>query len=128
MPQASYNGRTIVVVENHHEVRRHISVFLRQLGANVIEARNGIEGLEAIRTHQPALVLSDILMPQCDGFEMLREIHALGIDRHMPVIAMTVLVSEADRVRILAAGFDAYLPKPFTPDMLIQRIEAVLKD
>jgi two-component system OmpR family response regulator len=87
MPQEPYNDRTIVVVEDHDDVRRCISALLRQLGlgANVIEVRNGIEGLEAIKTHQPALTLSNILMPECDGFEMLCEIRALGNGGHIPV-------------------------------------------
>jgi CheY-like chemotaxis protein len=128
MPQGPYNDRTIVVVGDHDDVRRYISALLRQLGANVIEVRNGIEGLEAIKTHQPALALSNILMPEYDGFEMLCVIRALGNGGHMPVIAMTALASEADRERILAAGFDAYLTKPFTPDMLLEVIRSVLDD
>jgi CheY-like chemotaxis protein len=131
MPLERYNGRTIVVVEDYDDFRRSMAGFLRQqLGANVVEAGNGIEGLEAIKTHQPALVLTDILMPGLDGFEMLREIRALGKngERRMPVIAMTALVSETDRKRIFDAGFRAYLPKPFTPERLIETIRCVLND
>src|ERR1700745_1076797 len=131
MPLERYNGRTIVVVEDYDDFRRSMAGFLRQqLGGKVVEAGNGIEGLEAIKTHQPALVLTDILMPGLDGFEMLREIRALGKngERRMPVIAMTALVSETDRKRIFDAGFRAYLPKPFTPERLIETIRCVLND
>ena len=128
MPRESLADLTILVVEDHDDARRYIEIFLRQLGANVIGARNGVEGLEAIKIHRPTLVLSDIMMPGCDGFELLREIRALetGGERAVKVIAMTALVSPADRQRILNAGFTAYLRKPFTPDRLLETIRSVL--
>jgi CheY-like chemotaxis protein len=130
MPREPLADLTILVVEDHDDARRYIKIFLRQLGANVIEARNAIEGLDAIKTHHPTLVLSDIAMPGGGGFELLREIRALerGGERAVPVIAMTALVSSADRQRILDAGFRAYLRKPFTPDRLLETIQSVLTD
>jgi two-component system CheB/CheR fusion protein len=69
-------------------------------------------------------------MPGMDGFELLREIRALGSDAggSVPVIAMTALVTHLDRARILNAGFQACLPKPFTPDKLVETILTVLND
>ena len=69
-------------------------------------------------------------MPGMDGFELLREIRALGSDAggSVPVIALTALVTHADGRRILNAGFQAYLPKPFTPDRLVETIMTVLDD
>jgi CheY-like chemotaxis protein len=121
---------TIVVVEDHDDARRYLSLFLVHLGAKVVTARNASEGLEAIKNNSPSLVLSDIAMPGKDGFELLREIRALGPDGEgsLPVIAMTALVTHADRARILNAGFQACLPKPFTPDKLLETIVAVLDD
>jgi CheY-like chemotaxis protein len=86
------------------------------------------EGLEAVRKYRPDLVLSDISMPG-DGFGLLRDIRALGADAggNVPVIAMTTLFGHADRTRVLNAGFQAYLPKPFTPDRLLETILAVLR-
>ena len=130
MPRELPADLTIVVVEDHDDARRYIEIFLRQLGASVIGARNAIEGLEAIKTHRPTLVLSDIMMPAGDGFELLRQIRALesGGERVVPVVAMTALVSSADGQRILNAGFSAYLRKPFTPDKLLETIRSVLND
>jgi CheY-like chemotaxis protein len=121
---------TIVVVEDHDDARRYLGIFLDHLGANVVLARNAFEGLEAIKNNHPNLVLSDINMPRMDGFELLREICALGPEAggSVPVIAMTALITHADRVRILNAGFQAYLPKPFTPDKLLETILTVLND
>jgi diguanylate cyclase len=122
------NGLTILVVEDHDDARRYIELFLRQLGANVIGARNAVEGLEAVKTQSPAVVLTDILMPGGDGFQLLRDIRAFerGREAAVPVIAMTALVSPADGRRILDAGFNAYLRKPFTPDKLFEAIVSVL--
>jgi CheY-like chemotaxis protein len=121
---------TIVIVEDHDDARRYLSLFLERLGAKVATARNAWEGLEAIKNNSPSLVLSDITMPGKDGFELLREIRALGPDGEgrVPVIAMTALVTHTDRARILNAGFQGCLAKPFTPDKLVETILTVLDD
>ena len=69
-------------------------------------ARNGVEGLKAVRNNCPDLVVSDIQMPGMDGFELLREIRALGPDAggSVPIIAMTAFGTHADRERVLMAG------------------------
>ena len=129
MPPNPFSDLTIVAVEDHDDARRYLGLFLDRLGANVVLARNAFEGLEAIKNNRPNLVVSDITMPGMDGFGLLREIRALGPDAggSVPVIAMTALVTHADRARILNAGFQAYLPKPFSPDKLVETILTVLK-
>jgi CheY-like chemotaxis protein len=126
--ETSLKGLVILVVEDHDDARRYVELFLRQLGANVIGARNAVDGLEAFKTQSPAVVVTDILMPGGDGFQLLREIRAFdrGREAAVPVIAMTALVSPADGRRILDAGFNAYLRKPFTPDGLFEAIATVL--
>jgi CheY-like chemotaxis protein len=121
---------TIVVVEDHDDARRYLGMFLGHLGANVVLARNGFEGLEATKNSRPNLVVSDIQMPGMNGFELLREIRAFGADAggNIPIIAMTAFVTYADRARILNAGFQACLPKPFTPDKLSEAILTVLNN
>ena len=121
---------TIVVVDDNHDVRRHLGIFLGHLGANVAVAENAIEGFEAVKTYQPNLVLSDISMPGRDGFGLLSDIRALGPDDggNVPVIAMTALVTHVDRARILNAGFKAFLSKPFSPETLVETILTVLND
>jgi len=119
----------IVVVDDHDDTRRYLGIFLGNLGANVVLAANAVEGVEAVKTRRPNLVLSDIKMPERDGFEVLRKIRALGPDAggSVPVIAMSALVTHAS-ARMLDAGFQACLPKPFTPDKLLQTILTVLND
>jgi CheY-like chemotaxis protein len=128
IPPNPFSDLTIVVVEDHDDARRYLGLFLDHLGANVLLARNASEGLDAIKNNLPHLVLSDINMPGMDGFELLREIRALGsaAGGNVPVVAMTALVTHADRVHMLNAGFQACLPKPFTPDKLVQTVRIVL--
>ena len=121
---------TIVVVEDHDDARRYLGLFLGHLGANVVVAENAIEGLAAVRTYRPNLVLSDISMPGRDGFGLLSDIRALGLDAGggVPVIAMTALVTHLDGARLLNAGFKAFLSKPFSPEQLVEAILTVLND
>ena len=79
------------MVEDHDDARKYLDLFLRQLGAKVMVASNAFEGLELIKHSLADLVLSDIKMPGLDGFELLREIRALGPDAggSVPVIAMS---------------------------------------
>ena len=121
---------TIVVVEDHDDVRRYLGLFLGRLGANVVVARNAVEGLEAVKNNHPNLVVSDVKMPGMDGFELLREIRALGPDARgsVPVIAMSAFFTRADCARIFNADFLACLPKPFTPDKLVETILTLLND
>ena len=128
MSPSRFSNITIVVVEDHDDARRYLGLFLDGMGANVVLARNGFEGLESIKNNHPNLVLSDIKMPGMDGFELLRKIRALGPDAggSVPVIAMTAYGRHADRARILNAGFQGCLPKPFTPDKLVETILTVL--
>src|ERR1700693_4165038 len=102
----------IVVVEDHDDARRYLDLFLGQLGAKVMVARNAFEGLEAVKNTLPDLVLSDIKMPGMDEFELLDEIRALGPDAggSVPIIAMSAFLP-GEQAYILDAGFQACLPK-----------------
>jgi CheY-like chemotaxis protein len=130
MSPTRLNNLKIVVVEDHDDARRYLGVFLDRLGAKVVVARNAFEGLNAIKNTHPNMVLSDIAMPGMDGFELLREIRALGTELagSVPVVAMSAFFTDADCAHILGVGFKAYLPKPFTPDKLVETILTVLNE
>ena len=124
-----FSNLTIVIVEDHDDVRRYLGAFLSRLGARVVTASNALEGFDAVQAYRPHIVLSDIVMPGQDGFGLLGSIRDLGPDAggNVPVIAMTALVTHADRVRMLNAGFQACLPKPFGPGKLVETILTVLE-
>jgi CheY-like chemotaxis protein len=129
MSPKHFIGLTIAVVEDHDDARTSLGLFLKHLGANVVLARNAFEGIEAVKNSRPNLVLSDISMPDRDGFDLLRDIRALGPHvGSVPVVAMTAMIARVDRSRILEAGFQACLPKPFTVDELIEAISNVIND
>jgi CheY-like chemotaxis protein len=125
-----FSNISVIVVEDNDDVRTQVSSFLAEMGAKVAVAKNGREGLDAIRNCLPSLVVSDIKMPEMDGFQMLREIRTLGSEAggRVPVIAMTAFIMQRERTDILDAGFEAYLAKPFTPNKLVETILAVLNN
>jgi CheY-like chemotaxis protein len=119
---------TIVIVEDCDDARAYLDLFLKRLGANVVLAKNAFEGILAVKKSRPDLVLCDIAMPDRDGFDLLRDIRALGAEAGggVPVVAMTALISRMERARIVDLGFQACLSKPFTPDELAETILLVL--
>jgi CheY-like chemotaxis protein len=121
---------TIVLVDDHRDVRTYVGAYLRHFGATVVVAENATEGLEAVKSYQPDIVLSDITMPGRSGFDLLSDIRALGSDAggSIPVIAMTALATRPERARILGAGFNACLQKPFSPEALVDTILGLLND
>ena len=129
MSPSSLAGLAIVVVEDHDDARRYLDLFLLQLGAKVMVASNAFEGLELIKNSLPDLVLSDIKCRVWTGSNLLNEIRALGPDAggSVPVIAMSAFFSQTDRARTHYTEFRACLPKPFTPDKLVDTILSVLQ-
>ncbi|HZC35434.1 MAG TPA: response regulator [Chthoniobacterales bacterium] len=129
MPANALDKLTIVVVEDHPDARALIGSFLREEGANVIAASDGIEGFEAVKTHHPDLVLSDLVMPRRDGFELLNDIRSLENDdrKTVPVIAMTALVRNPERRSTGSRDFQTHLSKPFSPRQLLDAILSVIE-
>ena len=103
--------------------------FLTLQGAWVVAASDAFDGIKAVKERRPDVVLSEISLPNRDGFQLLRDIRALGTKDGggVPVIAMTAFERIADRDRAMAAGFQAHLDKPFGPDSLLEVIKSVLR-
>lgn len=123
------NDFVIVVVDDENDVRSAIARYLASLGAVVEVCKNVDEGISAIRRLRPDLILSDLAMPGKDGFELLHEIRSIDRSegRATPVIAITGLGRDMDRVRLPSAAFSAVLRKPFTPDALLRAISDLLE-
>jgi two-component system KDP operon response regulator KdpE len=117
-------GHTILVVDDEKRMVRFIRLNLEQDGFQVISAYNGTDALEQVRTKLPSLVLLDVMMPDIDGFEVLRRIREAST---VPVIMLTAKGEEDDRIRGLELGADDYVPKPFSPRELVSRVKAVLR-
>ncbi|MCS7260546.1 MAG: response regulator transcription factor [Anaerolineae bacterium] len=116
--------KRILVVDDEPRMRRFIHMNLDLEGYQVLEASNGLEAIKRVREDLPDLVLLDVMMPEMDGFETLREIRQFS---NVPVIMLTVKGDEDDKVRGLELGADDYVTKPFGPRELSSRIKAVLR-
>src|SRR5690606_3959292 len=118
------DGRRVLVVDDEPRIIGFIRMNLELEGYQVIEAHNGLEALEAVRTRLPDIVLLDVMMPDLDGFETLRMVREFF---DVPVIMLTAKGEENDRVYGLELGADDYITKPFGPRELSSRIKAVLR-
>lgn len=113
-----------LVVDDEPRMIGFIRMNLELEGHQVIEAHNGLEALEAIRTQLPDVVLLDVMMPELDGFETLRMLREFS---EIPVIMLTAKGDENDKVYGLELGADDYVTKPFGPRELASRIKAVMR-
>jgi two-component system KDP operon response regulator KdpE len=117
-------GKRVLVVDDEPRMINFIRMNLELEGHQVLEAHNGLEALEQIRTKLPDIVLMDVMMPELDGFETLRMLREFS---SIPVIMLTAKGDESDRVYGLELGADDYVSKPFGPRELSSRIRAVLR-
>jgi len=117
-------GKRILVADDEPRMIGFIRMNLELEGHQVIEAHNGVEALEAVRTKLPDIVLLDVMMPELDGFETLRMLREFS---QIPVIMLTAKGEENDIVYGLELGADDYMTKPFGVRELTSRIKAVLK-
>jgi two-component system, cell cycle response regulator DivK len=103
----------ILITDDHDDNRELLRLLLTEAGYSVHEARNGDECLAMARAESFALALVDLAMPKLDGWAVLRALRADERTRHLPCVVVTAYASEQDRQRALAAGFDAYISKPY---------------
>ena len=114
----------ILVVDDEKGLVKLIRLNLEHDGFEVFEANNGAQAMDRLRAVIPDLVLLDVMMPDLDGFQVLRMIREVG---STPVIMLTAKGEENDKVRGLELGADDYVTKPFSPRELTSRIRAVLR-
>jgi excisionase family DNA binding protein len=121
----STEGPLVLIVDDDDKLREFVRVNLEMEGYTVREAASAREGLDALEEQSPDLVLLDVMMPEMDGWEMLRQLH----ERHgmgaIPVIVFSGQVEE-DAGEVAARGAQAFIGKPFSPQSLIERTKALL--
>ncbi|MFB9907545.1 SpoIIE family protein phosphatase [Allokutzneria oryzae] len=116
----------VLVVEDNADMRAFLLRLLEPRW-RVLAAADGASGLALAREHRPDLVLSDVMMPELDGLELLRELRADPATASIPVIFLSARSGEVDTVEGLDAGADDYLPKPFSTQELLARVRANLE-
>jgi DNA-binding response OmpR family regulator len=124
MTDMAFKNRRILVVDDEERMVRFIRLNLEHDGFRVSEAFKGTEALDKLRSTLPDLVLLDVMLPDIDGFEVLRMIREVST---IPVIMLTAKGEEDDRVKGLELGADDYVTKPFSPRELVSRVRAVLR-
>ena len=114
--------KTILCVEDNFQNRTLVNRILSSRGYNVVEAVDGLEGLEMIRSLKPPLVLLDIDLPGMGGIEIMGHVRADEALKHIPVIALTASAMQGDKERFLQAGCDDYLSKPVQVKQLLDMV------
>lgn len=116
----------VLIVEDNKELRVHLTNDLKG-SFIVIEAVNGVEGLKMVQKHFPDIIISDVMMPKMDGFEMCKAIKTELETCHIPIILLTARTLEEDRIEGYVNGADGYLSKPFVTSVLRARINNLLE-
>jgi DNA-binding response OmpR family regulator len=114
------------LVVDDEDATRHAIAILLSHDYDVIEATDGIEGLDAAIRERPNLIIADVWMPRADGVLMVRRIKQIDALRHVPVIFLTGQTSVRSVVAGISAGARAYLPKPIDPDVLERKVRSAL--
>ncbi len=115
----------ILVVDDESRMRKLVKDFLSKKGYDVIEAENGEEAVDKFfETKDIALILLDVMMPKMDGWEVCREIRKMS---QVPIIMLTAKSDEKDELLGFELGVDEYITKPFSPKILVARVEAILR-
>jgi two-component system phosphate regulon response regulator PhoB len=117
----------ILVVDDEPDITALVAYHLARAGYRVSTASSGGEALKAAREEHPDLVVLDLMLPGVSGYDVLAELRKQEETRDVGVILLTARRDEADRIRGLSLGADDYLTKPFSPDELVLRVQAVLR-
>ena len=115
----------ILIVEDDADIREGVEIYLKNQGYQVIQAKDGIEGLEQIERNEIDLAIVDIMMPRMDGITMMMKVRERGCD--FPVIMLSAKSEEVDKIMGLNMGADDYITKPFTPLELLARVNSQLR-
>jgi signal transduction histidine kinase/class 3 adenylate cyclase/PleD family two-component response regulator len=125
-PLANANGMRVLVVDDNPDLRGYIAGILRQEGYQVLTAKNGAEGYQVTFAQRPQLVITDLMMPQVTGLEMIRMIRETEELKGIPVVLLTAKADEDTHLEGMERGADAYLAKPFNDRILLAEVRNLL--
>jgi len=125
--ESAKQSMRILIVEDNDDLRNFMQYPL-QADFEVVLATNGVEAWDIIQRQMPDLVVSDVMMPEMDGFELCRLLKSTYETSHIPVILLTALSGKAEQLHGFGLGADDYLTKPFDMTLLVQRIKSIIKN
>lgn len=117
----------ILVIEDNAANLELMTYLLKAFGHTALAARDGEEGLAVVRRESLDLIICDIQIPKVDGYEVARQLKSHPVLRTIPLVAVTAFAMLGDRDKVLAAGFDGYIPKPIAPETFVRQVEAFLR-
>jgi len=117
-------SRNILIVDDDREIANLIAIYLRNEGLETVQAHDGVEALEMLKSHTFHLVVLDIMMPRMDGLEVCRHIRAIG---SIPILMVSAKAEDMDKIMGLMTGADDYVVKPFNPLELVVRVKTLLR-
>ena len=123
LPDFRYKNYRILVVDDEQRMAKFIRLNLEHDGFRVVEAFTGTQAMDRLRTSLPDLILLDVMLPDLDGFEVLKMIRSIST---VPVIMVTAKGEEEERIHGLELGADDYVTKPFSPRELVSRVQGSL--
>jgi CheY-like chemotaxis protein len=114
------DGLRVLVVDDEADARELLTTILRQYGVEVTAVASANEALETLPQLKPNVLVSDIGMPEEDGYTLMRRVRALDAEQggQIPAVALTAYARAEDRIQALAAGFQLHIPKPVNPEEL----------
>ena len=116
----------ILVVEDDHNILRQIEFNLQSHGYTVSTATTGVEALRLMMRERPDLLITDVMMPEMDGYELVAGVRSDPGLAEVPVIMLTARTEETDMVQGYTSGTDLYLTKPFNPTELLAFVQRIL--
>ena len=117
----------IMIVDDAPELRDVLRLYLENAGYEVVEATDGMDALECLTSHHIDLMILDIMMPNMDGFELLKRLDSQSKGRDFPIIFLSARTQVQDKIRGLTLGADDYIEKPYDPSEVIARVMVVLR-
>ncbi|WP_017660709.1 response regulator transcription factor [Baaleninema simplex] len=117
----------LLLVDDEPGLREAVQAYLADSGFTVVVATNGQEGWEKLQQEDPDLVITDIMMPEIDGYQLLKQMREDPRFRALPVVFLTARGMTSDRIQGYQARCDAYISKPFDPDELVAVVENLLE-
>jgi two-component system cell cycle response regulator DivK len=118
--------KKILIIEDNEQNLYLTTFLLEKQDFDVVQARNGQQGLELAVSENPDLILLDIQLPVMDGYEVARRLKQAGETKSIPIIAVTSYAMAGDRETILATGCEGYIEKPIDPDSFVEQVRGFL--
>jgi twitching motility two-component system response regulator PilH len=118
----------VLVVDDSPTAREMLVAELQRCGFQVIAAADGVEAMDHIKAHPPSLVITDLIMPKLNGYELCRNIKTNPITKNVPVIMCSTKAEEFDRYWGMKQGADAYITKPYQPKDMINAVKYLLEE